>query len=145
MLRFKLLSVSLLMLASNAAAVATPPCTPAGAFAGMDIIPLSNGSATYCVSDYGWSDAWFVGTSPVAYNRRIDVLSGDDAPNLHFGIKGGEAPGAVSGFGWISPILDGGGLGALAFDRIAVGGDDSSALHRGNHHVRVPGSSPART
>jgi len=76
----------------------------------MDIIPLSNGSATYCVSDYGWSDAWFVGTSPVGYNRRIDVLSGDDAPNLHFGIRGGAPPAAVSGFGWISPILDGGVL-----------------------------------
>ena len=111
MLRFKLLGVSLLLLASNAAAVAIPPCTPAGVFAGMDIIPLANGSATYCVSDYGWSDAWFVGTAPAAYDPRFDVLSGDDAPNLHFAIKGGAAPpGAVSGFGWISPIMDGGAL-----------------------------------
>ena len=107
MLKLELLGVSLLLLSSQAAAVAMPPCTPAGV---LDIIPLSNGSATYCVSDYGWSDAWFVGTSPGVYDPRLDVLSGDDAPNLHFGIKDGLAPGAASGFGWISPIMDGGAL-----------------------------------
>lgn len=83
-----------------------PPCTPAGA---LNIIPLANPHATYCVSDYGWSDTWFVGTAPAAYDPRHDVLSGDDSPNLHFGIKGGEPPPVVSGFGWISPLMDGGG------------------------------------
>src|SRR6185295_19416102 len=79
-------------------------------FADMDIVPLSNGSATYCVSTFGWSDAWFVGRSPATYDPRFDVLSGDNAPNLRFGIKGGDGPGAISGFGWISPIMDGGDL-----------------------------------
>ena len=110
MLRRQAFGLSLLLLTSHAAAVAIAPCTPAGVFAGMDIIPLTNGSATYCVSDYGWSDAWFVGTAPAVYDPRFDVLSGDDAPNLHFGIRGGAPPGAVSGFGWISPIMDGGAL-----------------------------------
>ena len=98
------------LLMSNAFAVAVAPCTDA---LGLDIIPLSNGSATYCVSDYGWSDAWFVGSAPSKYDPRLDVLSGDDAPNLHFGILGGPSPPAASGFGWLSPIMDGGSLSAL--------------------------------
>lgn len=92
-------------LVSSAEAVGVPPCTDAGT---MSIIPLTHAGATYCVSDYGWSDAWFVGSAPVIYDPRLDVLSGDDAPNLHFGILGG--PPDVSGFGWISPIMDGGTL-----------------------------------
>jgi hypothetical protein len=75
----------------------------------MTIIPLSNGAATYCVSDYGWTDTWFVGSSPPVYDPTIDVLSGDDAPNLHFGIDGSDRI-ATSGLGWISPIMDAGTL-----------------------------------
>jgi hypothetical protein len=63
--------------AQSALAQATPPCTPAPpppAAPMMSIIPLSNGVATYCVSDYGWSDTWFVGSSPAAYDPRFDVL-----------------------------------------------------------------------
>ena len=110
MLRRELVCASLLLCPVHAAAVAIPPCTPAGVFADMDIIPLTNGIATYCVSDFGWSDAWFIGASPPVYDPLRDVLSGDDAPNLHFGIKGGAGPGPTSGFGWISPIMDGGDL-----------------------------------
>lgn len=105
MLRSALISAACILCASEAAAIATPPCTDVPA---MDIIPLSNGVATYCVSDYGWSDAWFVGTAPAIYDPRFDVLSGDDAPNLHWSVGG--APLAASGFGWISPIMDGGSL-----------------------------------
>lgn len=97
---------------STAGAVATPPCTaPVAGLpgAGMDIIPLANGIASYCVSDYGWSDTWFIGSSPAIYDPRFDVLSGDDAPNLHYGIDGSNRM-ATSGFGWISPIMDNGTL-----------------------------------
>lgn len=86
------------------------PCTPVPAFPAINIVPISNGLATYCVSDYGWSDAWFVGSAPVVYDPRLDVLSGDDAPNLHFGIRGGARWEEASGFGWISPVMDGGFL-----------------------------------
>jgi hypothetical protein len=108
MRRTPLLLVFLFLLtAQTGHAVALPPCTDA---LGMDIIPLSNGIATYCVSDYGWSDTWFVGSSPGIYDPRFDVFSGDDSPNLHFGILGGDHWTTVSGFGWISPIMDGGAL-----------------------------------
>ena len=109
---FLLVILSVLLPASVATAVAVAPCTTAGA---LDIIPISNGSATYCVSDYGWSDTWFVGTAPASYDPRFDVLSGDDSPNLHFGIKGGAPSPVVSGFGWISPLMDGGGPTAGGF------------------------------
>ena len=91
-------------------AVGTPPCSTVLAMPAINIIPLTNGSSTYCVSDYGWSDAWFVGSAPVRFDPRLDVLSGDDAPNLHFGIRGGDPWPVVSGFGWISPVIDGGEL-----------------------------------
>ncbi|MBL8472660.1 MAG: hypothetical protein KF778_05010 [Rhodocyclaceae bacterium] len=105
MLRSVAVGTVCVLVACNAAAVATPPCTDVP---GMDIIPLSNGTATYCVSDYGWSDAWFVGSAPAIYDPRFDVLSGDDAPNLHWSTGG--APLEASGFGWISPVMDGGTL-----------------------------------
>lgn len=108
-----LIAFTLLPIAT-AGAVATPPCTSppvGGPAAAMTIIPLSNGSASYCVSDFGWSDAWFVGSSPPIYDPRLDVLSGDDAPNLHFGVNGSNRI-TTSGLGWISPVIDGGTLSA---------------------------------
>ena len=105
-----MLALVLPMRASLAAA--TAPCTAVDAMPLIDIIPLRNGAAAYCVSDYGWSDAWFVGAAPATYVRRLDVLSGDDAPNLHFGIRGGAPSAVASGFGWISPVIDGGTLTA---------------------------------
>lgn len=95
-----------------AVAAATAPCTAVDSMPLIDIIPLRNAVATYCVSDYGWSDAWFVGSVPARYDARVDVLSGDDAPNLHFGIRGGAPSAVASGSGWISPVLDGGTLTA---------------------------------
>lgn len=94
----------------QAHAQVTAPCTVVDAFPAMGIIPLRNGVATYCVSDFGWSDAWFVGSAPARYDPRLDVLSGDDAPNLHFGIRGGAPSPVASTFGWISPVMDGGFL-----------------------------------
>lgn len=93
-------------------AAATAPCTAVDSMPWIDIIPLRNGAATYCISDYGWSDAWFVGSAPATYDLRRDVFSGDDAPNLHFGIRGGAPSAVASGFGWISPVIDGGTLTA---------------------------------
>lgn len=101
---------SLLIPTGAALAAATAPCTSVPSLPAIDIIPLSNGVATYCVSDHGWSDAWFIGSAPARYDPRRDVLSGDDAPNLHFGIRGGLTWPEASGFGWISPVMDGGAL-----------------------------------
>lgn len=94
----------------HAQGVVAPPCTPVPLRPDINIVPISNGLATYCVSDHGWSDAWFIGSAPVRYDPRLDVLSGDDAPNLHFGIRGGLPWEVASGFGWVSPIMDGGFL-----------------------------------
>lgn len=85
-------------------------CTPVPLLPALTIVALSNGMATYCVSDHGWSDAWFVGAAPTVYDPRLDVLSGDDAPNLHFGVRGGAPWPVASGLGWISPVMDGGEL-----------------------------------
>ena len=98
------------MLVSPAHAVGTPPCSTVLDMPAINIIPLTNDSSTYCVSDYGWSDAWFVASEPVRFDPRLDVLSGDDAPNLHFGIRDDDPWPVVSGFGWISPVIDGGEL-----------------------------------
>jgi hypothetical protein len=82
----------------------TPPCT-AGA-ANENVLPVQNANLTYCVSDYGWSDAWFVG-NPLVYTPTLDLLSGDDALNLNYLAPVG---GIGSGTGWISPSLDQGTL-----------------------------------
>ena len=75
------------------------PCT-AGA-AGENIIPVGNGQTTYCVSDFGWSDSWFLG-SPATHNPALDMFSGDDAFNLKYT----TATGGGAGLGWLSPSLD---------------------------------------
>ncbi len=105
-MRLLLPMIALLGLSSLAAAAVVAPCTLAPGV--VDIVPLSNPTNTYCVSDYGWSDTWFVGSAPSIYDPRLDVFSGDDSPNLRFGILGGEP--VVSGFGWLSPIMDVGTL-----------------------------------
>lgn len=105
-----IVSIFCMTLALPAHALADPPCTSVPSLPGIVITPISNGFSTYCVSDYGWSDAWFVASSPPVYSAPLDVLSGDDAPNLHFGIRGGDPWEAVTGFGWLSPVMDGGFL-----------------------------------
>jgi hypothetical protein len=44
-------------------------CTSVPLLPAIDIILLSNGVATYCVSDHGWSDAWFIGSAPPVMTR----------------------------------------------------------------------------
>ena len=73
------------------------PCS-AGA-AGENVIPVSNGITTYCVSDFGWSDSWFLG-APLTNNPARDMLSGDDAFNLKY------TNFTRGGLGWLSPSLD---------------------------------------
>jgi hypothetical protein len=106
-MRSILLTVILLGVAgvSVGRASIVPPCS-AGA-AGENIIPVTSGTITYCVSDFGWSDAWFVGT-PAGYDPNKDVLSGDDAFNLKYT----TATGGRAGLGWLSPSLDKGLLSA---------------------------------
>jgi hypothetical protein len=83
-------------------ATTLPPCT-AGA-AGENIIPVLSGMTTYCVSDFGWSDTWLMG-SPTAYNQGLDLFSGDDAFNLYYN---SPTNGVGAGAGWLSPSLDAG-------------------------------------
>ena len=97
-------------LSGPAYALGIPPCASVLLMPSISIIPLTNGSSTYCLSDYGWSDTWFVASAPVRHDPRLDVLSGDDAPNLHFGIRGGAPSTVLSGFGWLSPVIDAGML-----------------------------------
>ena len=84
------------------------PCS-AGAV-GENVLPVTNGITTYCVSDYGWSDTWLVG-SPSTYHQYVDMLSGDDALNLLYNTP---ANGVGSGLGWLSPSLDAGTLSATS-------------------------------
>src|SRR5665213_3313317 len=93
---------SMVALGANAAII--QPCTPGSA--SENIIPVTNGVKTYCVSDYGWSDTWFLG-SPAVYSQPLDMLSGDDAFNLTYG--NGKTG---TGLGWLSPSMDQGTLSA---------------------------------
>ena len=70
---------------SPAWAVVTQPCgPPASSVVTTNLGPINGGSSTYCVSGFGWTDAWFPTTQPTAYNGNLDVLSGDDAPGLSY-------------------------------------------------------------
>ncbi|MCG8403681.1 MAG: PEP-CTERM sorting domain-containing protein [Phycisphaerales bacterium] len=79
------------------------PCT--AGLAGETIIPLTNEFMNYCVSDFGWSDAWLI-PARETYSRAVDVLSGDDAANFQY--KKNGIPSA--GKGWLTPGLDAGAL-----------------------------------
>src|SRR6185312_4907523 len=98
------LAVTLASIHAHAAAV--QPCTPGAA--NENIIGVSNGVTTYCVSDFGWSDTWLLGT-PRTYSQTVDLLSGDDAFNLYYNAPPG---GTGAGSGWLSPSLDQGTLKA---------------------------------
>ena len=62
--RFLIAVISFLSLGMAAQAANIPPCG-AGA-AAENILPVSNGITTYCVSDFGWSDSWFIGREGVS-------------------------------------------------------------------------------
>src|SRR5262245_51609553 len=90
--------------ATASAQISPPPQTGRN---GEHIIYLSNASMNYAVSDFGWSDAWMMPPQPVL-TLQMDVLCGDDAPNLHYKINGVQ----MAGNGWITPTLDAGALTA---------------------------------
>src|SRR5262245_43825819 len=78
-----------LALSATTFAAPTFPCT--GGTANETILPVRNSLQTYCVSDYGWSDSWFVGT-PANYVASLDIMSGDDSPALRWS-GGATGPG----------------------------------------------------
>lgn len=80
------------------------PCTP-GLF-GENIAVVRNSEVAICVSDYGWSDTFFVRPIPSLYDQSLDVLSGDSAHNFMYTINGVLA----SGNGWLTRGMDGGQL-----------------------------------
>src|SRR2546423_1642297 len=89
-----------LLLATAAHAAGIAPCSSGS---GTETVrPVKNSVMTYCVSDFGWSDTWFFSGSITTYTQSLDVLSGDDAPNLHYtgGTHGNDAG------GWLSPSID---------------------------------------
>lgn len=93
------------------------PCT-SGANSAETVLPVRNSRHTYCVSDYGWSDTWFFDPNISTYSNQLDVMSGDDAPNLRWDLFTGAtgygncndltSPG--TGCGWLGPSLDQGTL-----------------------------------
>ncbi|MBK9166144.1 MAG: PEP-CTERM sorting domain-containing protein [Bryobacterales bacterium] len=91
-----------LFLAGGAYGAAIAPCSGAGSLV-QNIIPVRSSQMTYCVSDHGWSDSWFLG-NPAQYDGAADVLSGDDGLSLRW--TGGPS----AGNGWLSPRMD---LGTL--------------------------------
>lgn len=97
--------VCALVLGSSITAFAQPSIAPCSNVGGQTVLPLNSGSMTYCVGDYGWSDTWLV-PALNQYDQNRDLLSGDDAGNLHY-TRGGQQ---VPGTGWLSPILDRGTL-----------------------------------
>jgi hypothetical protein len=100
----------------------TPPCGPTGSPLTINMGPINGGSSTYCVSGYGWTDAWFPTTQPTIYNGNLDVLSGDDAPGLSYTLNGHTVPtpGTSNIFNFLSPFLDGGTLTAQNIGTTAI-------------------------
>jgi hypothetical protein len=91
----------------------TPPCAPSTTPT-VNLNPINGGNSTYCVTGFGWTDAWFPTTQPTAYNGNLDVLSGDDAPGLSYTLSTSPSQKVGTGniFSFLSPVLDGGTLNA---------------------------------
>jgi len=95
----------------QSAAKASPCTTTATSGDGNDahptitVTPISGMSQTYCQSAFGWSDTWFPTTAPTNYNASLDVLSGDDAPDLVY-TAGGKVVGSSNTYNVIGPWLD---------------------------------------
>lgn len=93
-----LLSLTLPALVSGAS---IGPC--AGGVAKEGVLAISSSTTTYCVSDYGWTDTWLVGSGPQnQYLDSLDVFSGDAAAFVHYRANGG----AGAGNGFLTPSLD---------------------------------------
>lgn len=81
----------------------TAPCGPIGA-GHVHGISQGPGIDTYCVSDWGSSDSWYVLATPGAPDLLYDALSGDDAVNIRYSINNILR----SGTGWLPPVMDAG-------------------------------------
>ena len=106
-------AVSTVALGGTAIAPASPP----SAGDPQNVIPLVDGTMTYAVGSSGWSDTWLIPAVPVGgdYNQAADVLSGDDAPNLHYNVQtgGGPIPRGAGESGWLTSSLDHGTLAPI--------------------------------
>src|SRR5271167_2827144 len=72
---------------SPAEAAVVQPCLTNAAIGdavnpAITFLPINGGTQTYCQSAFGWSDTWFATSQPSSYNQGLDVLSGDNAPDL---------------------------------------------------------------
>jgi hypothetical protein len=76
-------------------------------------LPIYGGGQVYCQTAYGWSDTWFAASQPATYDQRLDVLSGDNAPDLRYTTVSGRKVGSGNKYNFISPWLDGGTLNAI--------------------------------
>lgn len=98
---------------SSATAATVQPCltNAADGIGGpaIKLLPINGGGQTYCQSAFGWSDTWFATSQPASYNSHLDVLSGDNAPDLKY-TKGTVTVGSGNQYNFISPWLDGGTL-----------------------------------
>ncbi len=122
--------------------------------------PIIGATQIYCQSAYGWSDTWFATSKPATYDQHLDVLSGDNAPDLYWIDKAGVKHSGNTGTNTqnlLSPWIDGGNLnshfiGSLwtVLNDIVVTGntaklEDSTRWRPGSryrHHGAVPAASP---
>lgn len=102
---------------SSAQADVVQPCVTNAAAPGanqISVLPINGGGQTYCQSAFGWSDTWFATSQPASYNQHLDVLSGDNAPDLVYFKRAANGERIKTGSGnpsnLISPWLDGGTL-----------------------------------
>ena len=99
--------LSLLAFASTAFGTAPPVPSPS-LFNGQHVIFLSSPNMDYAVSDYGWSDTWLVPPQTSYPASSHDLLTGDDAANIHYtGMPVDTTPGNTTK-GWLTPLLDDG-------------------------------------
>lgn len=91
-----------------ATAATVQPCltnASSGGANSITFLPINGGGQTYCQSAFGWSDTWFATSQPATYNQHLDVLSGDNAPDLTIGGRSGNNG---NQYNLISPWVDGG-------------------------------------
>jgi hypothetical protein len=128
------------------AATVQPCISTAINSSGNNFAPINGGNSTYCQSAFGWSDTWFPTAQPATYDAHLDVLSGDNAPSLHYTVNGTPF-GTGNNLNFLSPFLDGGHLnsqtiggGATIVTNIPAGpltGSGSSTVMVGQVQVGI--------
>ena len=92
--------------ASPASAAVTAPCS-AEANPSTSVLAISNGSAIYCQTAYGFSDTWFSNSTPGSYDQTLDTFSGESAAKITWS---GMPTSGANTYGFLTPDLDGGTL-----------------------------------